>query len=290
MEIFTRTFRVRWSETNAIGQVDLAGYLRYVIETAWDWGATSGLGIAESDAMGFSWVIRETEINFYRPLRADQIFEFSIWLMNWRRVRGTRCFELRIKDDGELIADGTQQIVVLDSNSLRPTAPPKHIIDKFYIENPHIVPHQPFPKFAAHPEPHHSIKRDVKWRDLDSFEHVNNANYAAFAEDAIVGLFGDLGWSPSQFKSKNLTIVNRRFQIKYLTLAFWRDRLNVTIRLSKLNSSGGIWLIEIIREPGGESIAQCVIEWVLADSISGEEQQIPENLVQALKKKIHNKS
>jgi acyl-CoA thioesterase FadM len=35
-KIFTRTFRVRWSETNADGEVDLASYLRYLIETAWD--------------------------------------------------------------------------------------------------------------------------------------------------------------------------------------------------------------------------------------------------------------
>jgi len=46
---FTRTFRVGWSEINTIGQVHLSEYFRYVIETAWDWGATVGLSIAESE-------------------------------------------------------------------------------------------------------------------------------------------------------------------------------------------------------------------------------------------------
>ena len=63
-DYFSRTFRVRWSEVNANGQVDLAGYLRYTIETAWDWGAANGLSMEESEKLGLAWVIRETEIIF----------------------------------------------------------------------------------------------------------------------------------------------------------------------------------------------------------------------------------
>ena len=37
-KIFTRTFRVRWSELDASGQVSPASYLRYLVETAYDWG------------------------------------------------------------------------------------------------------------------------------------------------------------------------------------------------------------------------------------------------------------
>ena len=50
--IFTRTFRVRWSETNADGEVDSASYLRYLIEAAWDWGAAGGLSLDDIKAMG----------------------------------------------------------------------------------------------------------------------------------------------------------------------------------------------------------------------------------------------
>ena len=38
-KIFTRTFRVRWSELDASGTVAPAAYLRYLVETAYDWGA-----------------------------------------------------------------------------------------------------------------------------------------------------------------------------------------------------------------------------------------------------------
>ena len=72
---FSRTFRVRWSEVNANGQVDLAGYLRFAIETAWDWGEANELSMAESVELGLAWVIRETEINFCRPLYPGDIFD-----------------------------------------------------------------------------------------------------------------------------------------------------------------------------------------------------------------------
>ena len=77
---YTRTFRVRWSELNASGQVSLAEYFRYVIETAWDRGAVNGLSSDKSKEHGIAWVIRETEINIYRPLLPNETFDFTIWL------------------------------------------------------------------------------------------------------------------------------------------------------------------------------------------------------------------
>ena len=51
-KVFTRAFRVRWSETNAEGNVDITNYLRYLMETAWDWGAAGGLSLEATHALG----------------------------------------------------------------------------------------------------------------------------------------------------------------------------------------------------------------------------------------------
>ncbi len=85
LKYFTRTFRVEWSETNAIGQVHLATYFKYVVETAWEWGAAIGLGIDESEKLGIGWLVRATELTLHRPLRPDDVFELTIWLADWRR-------------------------------------------------------------------------------------------------------------------------------------------------------------------------------------------------------------
>ena len=283
---FTKTFRVRLSEINAIGQVDLASYFRYVIETAWDRAATIGLSLAESDELGFAWVIREVEINLYRPLYAYENFDLTIWLIKWRRVRGTRGFELRIQGDGDLVADGVQQLVALDSKTLRPAAPPKHIMDRFLTENLRVLQQRPFLKFQIQHEAAYVKQRDVEWRDLDSLEHVNNATFAAFAEDAITQAFADVGWPPAHFKTQNLAVVNKRAHIQYQAPALWGDTLDVFTYLVELELTRCMWYIEIIRASDEERIIQCVIELSLADRISREEQPLPESLYIALQKRF----
>jgi YbgC/YbaW family acyl-CoA thioester hydrolase len=283
---FTRTFRVRWSEVNMIGQVDLSGYLRYLMETAWDWGATGGLSIAENEKLGLAWIIRETEINLHRPLTPNEIFDFTIWLFNWRHVRGTRCFELRLKDRNELVAQGVQQVATLDRKTFRPVRFPEHLVENFLMENPRVIQQRRFPKFQTQPETAFVTQRNVEWRDLDSLEHVNNATYADFAEDAAAQVLAAVGWSPSKFKNQGFTVVNRRFHIQYQAPALWGDLLNAAVYLVELKPIGGTWYIEVERPSDSKSIVKCIIEWSLTDRLSAEEQTLPENLFHALNEMV----
>jgi YbgC/YbaW family acyl-CoA thioester hydrolase len=285
-ETFTRTFRVRWSDINAVGQVHLSEYFRYLIETAVDWGTTLGLSSAESEALGLVWVIRETEMNFFRPLYRDELFECSIWLVDWRLVRGTRCFEIRLKDGGALIAQAVQEVVVLDGKTLRPVAAPAYLMDKAKIENPPLFPHQKFPKFQTQREAAFEFKREVEWRDLDSQEHVNNANYLEFAEDAAAQALAAVGWSPAHFKAQGLVVVNRRVHIQYQSPASWGEKLDVVAYLVDLKPASGTWYIVIERKSNHEPILQCTLEWSLANRIGGEEQLLPESMFRDLRKKV----
>ena len=88
---------------------------------------------------GVVWVIRETEFNLMRPLRFDDVFDFSIWLMEWRRVRGTRGFNLQLSESGELVAQGAQKVVSLDAASMRPVTPPERFMESFRLEEPLII-------------------------------------------------------------------------------------------------------------------------------------------------------
>src|SRR4030067_3624246 len=75
-KIFTRTFRVRWGELDPSGTVSPANYLRYVVETAWDWGVAIGWDANYSQNPDVLWLIRDAEIRFLRPLRHNDIFDF----------------------------------------------------------------------------------------------------------------------------------------------------------------------------------------------------------------------
>jgi YbgC/YbaW family acyl-CoA thioester hydrolase len=283
---FTRTFRVRWSEINAAGQVHLSEYFRYVIETAWDWGATIGLSIRESEELGLAWVLHEAEIHLYRPLHANDTFELTIWLVDWRRVRGTRCFEIVLKDSGELVAQGTQEVVSLDLKSMRPVATPDTIIDSIRLEDPRVFPHQKIPKFQLRPEVAFVMQKKVEWRDLDSQEHVNNANYVAFAEDAVAQALAAMGWPPASFQAQSWIVSNPMVHIQYQSPASWGETLEVVAYLVELKPAGGVWYIQIERAADREPVARCLVEWSLANRINGEEQILPESLAHALKEKL----
>jgi acyl-CoA thioester hydrolase len=206
-------------------------------------------------------------------------------LVKWRRVRGTRCFELRFNDGDDLVAQGVQQIVTLDSNTMRPTPPPEEILAYFQAENPRVFPQQQFPKYQTQSETAFETQIEVDWRDLDSLEHVNNATYAAYAENATARALASVGWSPLQFKNQDSILVNRRFHIQYLAPALWGDTLNVATYLASLKPSGGCWYIEIQRDTDSEMIIRCILEWVLLDQVSGKEQSLPKSLFQILDKR-----
>ena len=275
-KIFTRTFRVRWGELDPSGTVSPANYLRYLIETAWDWGTAIGWGEKYSQNPDVFWVIRETEIRFQRPLRHNDVFDFTIWMVNWQRVRGTRCFELKLKESGEVIAQGTQQVVYMDTKTGRPISLSEEEIVKFRHEDPRVFPFERFPKLAA-VENTFVTQRQVEWMDLDIYEHVNNVIYVNYAEEAAAQDFAARAWSPARLTEAGLGVVMKRLHIQYLSIASWGETLNVAIHPVSINATGGSRYIKMTRIDGSP-VAECIVDWELVDRKSGEAQSLPAEL------------
>ena len=284
-KIFTQTFRVRWSEIDANGQVGPAYYLHYLVETASDWAATQ-LGVDNIETLGHIYVIRETEINLIRPLRYNDVFEFTIWLVKWQRVRGTRAFELKLKDSGEVVAQGAQEVVYLDRQSMRPTTPPEHFEELFRIENPRVFPHQRFPKVTPPPEGAFVMQRQVEWQDLDKLDIVNNAVYVDYAQEVAARALAAEEWPPAYLKTQGLAIANQRIHIQYQSPAVWGDKLDIVTYMLGLEDTGGVRYVAIQRAADGARIIECIMDWMLVDQVSGKPQPLPESLTLALKKTV----
>ena len=275
-KIFTRTFRVRWGELDPSGTVSPANHLRYLIETAWDWGVAVGWGLNYSQNSEVFWVIRETEIRFLFPLHHNDIFDFTIWMVNWQMVRGTRAFELKLKENGKMIAQGTQQIVYMDASTGRPKALPEDEADKFRLENPRTFPFVRFPKITPF-ESAYRMQRQVELMDLDVYDHVNNAIYLDYAEEAAAQDFSSRGWSPAQLAEANLAIVTRRAHIQYLGMAGWGETLNISTHQLDVTETGGSRYVGITRLDGSP-VTECILDWELVDRTSGEAQTLPHAL------------
>ena len=113
---------------------------------------------------------------------------------------------------------------------------------------------------------------------------MNNATYAAYAENMMIRALEAAGWSPSDFKAQGFAVQIRRFHIQYQSPALWGDTLAIAADIVALKATGGTWYIEIKRTADGEPITRCLLEWSLVNRISGEEQTMPESLFHTLKK------
>ncbi len=281
-KIFTRTFRVRWSELDASGQVSPANYLRYLVETAYDWGDAFGLGSSNEASLGLFWLIRETEIHLLRPLHHNDVFDFMIWMVNWQRVRGTRCFELKLKDSGEVIAQGTQQIVCMDRATQRPASPPEEIMNNFRWEEPRIFPYKRFPK-VTRSDSTFTSQRQVEWQDLDALEHVNNAIYITYAEEAAAQALAASDWPPSRLAEQRMALAARRVQVQYHSPAVWGEMLTVSSHSLDLEADGGARYVGIFRTDGS-IVAECILDWKLVDRETSETRPLPDGLAEELRK------
>jgi YbgC/YbaW family acyl-CoA thioester hydrolase len=275
-KIFTRSFRVRWSELDASGTVSPANYLRYLLETAWDWGVAIGWDADYSRNPDVLWLIREAEIRFMQPLRHYDEFDLTIWMVNWQKVRGTRCFELTRKGTGDVIAQGTQQVVYVDAITGRPTNLPEEEIIKFRLENPRVFPFERFPRITQ-AENSFTMQCQVERMDLDAYEHVNNVVYVNYAEEIAAQDFSRRGWSPAKLAEAGLMIVTRRVHIQYLSLAVWGETLKISTHMLQTGETGGSRYVRMAHADGS-SVAECIIDWELVDRTNREARPLPEGI------------
>ena len=274
-KIFTRTFRVRWADLDPSGTVSPANYLRYVVETAWDWGVAIGWSSDYSKNTNVFWLIREVEINFLQPLRHNDEFRLTIWLVNWQKVRGTRCFEVTRKENGEVIAQGTQQVVCVDAKTGRPMNPPDSV-DALRIDNPRVFPFERFPKIMPVENPF-VMQRQVEWMDLDVYDHVNNVIYVGYAEEIAIQELSARGWNPARLTEEGLCVVTRRLHIQYGSIAAWGEQLTISTHSLQKNDTGGSRFVGITRADGS-SVAECILDWELIDRQNGEARSLPTEL------------
>ncbi|MCP4539314.1 MAG: acyl-CoA thioesterase [Chloroflexi bacterium] len=165
-----RTFRVRHYECDAYEHVKYANYLNYMQEAAFDASAAAGYDQARYDAMGHYWLVRETDVEYLRPLRYGDSVQVKTWVTDFRRGRSRRAYELELVESAELVARASTDWVFLNRDTGRPTTIPSEMINAFYPEGlPEQAP--PRSRFPTAPPPSPGVfrlRQQVRWQDIDS--------------------------------------------------------------------------------------------------------------------------
>jgi acyl-CoA thioester hydrolase len=283
-----RTFRVRHYECDAHGYVHHANFLRYMQEAAFDASAAAGYDMARYVAMDRHWLIRETQIEHMQRLRYGDLVAITTYVSDFRRIRSRRAYEFRLPGSEKLVARALTDWVFLESSSGRPASIPEEMKAAFFPEGPPwpAPPRTGLPS-APHPPPGaFQARRSVRWQDLDSAHHVNNAMYLAYLEECGVGAAMECGWSPLRMADEGFTLEGQQHQIEYRLPALLGDELELTMWLSGVQATEVIRHSTIHRVGDGALLAQARTVWATVDADTRQPIAIPEALLASLSPQI----
>ena len=82
--------------------------------------------------LGLFWVIRSHEIEYRKQTYAGEKLVVHTWIENFKRVRSSRCF--RFERDGEVVALGKTDYVLLNAQTEKPCSIPAEVIAVYQLE------------------------------------------------------------------------------------------------------------------------------------------------------------
>ena len=289
MQVFhERTFRVRHYECDAYGHVNHANYVRYMQETAFDASAAVGYDIARYEELGLYWLIRQTDITYLRPLMFGDSVCVKTWVENFRRVRSRRAYELTNTSTGELVATAHTDWVLLDTANEQLATIPEEMVYAFLPDKSaqNGTGSGRFPKAPQPPENPYKIQHTVVWRDLDAAQHVNNANYLSYLEDAGTRVIAHYGWPLDRLIEAGIGIVARQLQIEYKTQAVLDDELEITTYLADIKRATAVRYFTIRRCKDNALIARAQTLNVCVDIETGMPRKFPDYFLEAIQENI----
>jgi len=226
-------YRVRFDEAGPDGLLRTSVLLRYAQDLAWHHSASRGYGRPWYAERGLTWLVRATEVAIVEPIEAGAAIDATTQVVGGRRVWARRRTDFRDAAD-RLVAWTQIDWVLLDRNG----APTRIPIE---FESVFGAPRVAFglARVALDEPPAGSRLASfvVRPQELDPMDHVNNAVYLDWLEEAVL----DAGDQPS------IRAIPRLVRLEYAAPASAEAR--VVAELWRVNGS---WSFRLRDDAGRE--------------------------------------
>jgi acyl-CoA thioester hydrolase len=274
----TSHFPVRFYECDAYSHLNNSNYVRYMQEAAFAASADAGYNDARYYDMGVIWLIRDTEVEYLKPLRYGDTAAVTTWVGDFRRVRSRRMYEVQNQETNGVLARGSTDWVLLDRETFRPVTIPEEMKLAFFPEGvpEEALPRDPFPKAPPAPTGAVTLARQVAWEDVDPAGHVNNAKYFSYIEEAGIQAAAQYGVLMSDFLEQGFGSVARKSRIEYKQQVRLGEQLEITTYLSDVRAASATRHFILRRAEGQSLVAQAYVLWVYIDILSGRPARFPE--------------
>lgn len=285
--VHTRTIRVRHYECDAYGHVNNVNYLRYMQEAAFDAAAAVGYDMRHFEANQHVWLVRETDIEYMRPLRYGDSVVVKTWVEDFRRTRSRRAYEITDAQSGETVARASTDWVYVDAATGHPTTVPPEMVAAFGLSpESKPAPRSKFPSAPPPPPGVFKIRRQVQWRELDTMGHVNNAVYMDYVTDCGMQVISAHGWTLEQMRERGFGILVKRHQIEYKQSALLNEELEISTWVSGMRNASGTRHYTIHRVRDGALLTRVHSLCVWIDLATGAPMRIPPDFIAAFQPNI----
>ncbi|HEY9640339.1 MAG TPA: thioesterase family protein [Coleofasciculaceae cyanobacterium] len=139
MAAFITHLRVRHYEMDALGHVNNAVYQHYLEQAAIEHSEHLGFGPVRYQEMGGVFVMRRVAIDYLRPAVAGDLLSITTWLQDMKGTRATRCYEIRKRNEPDLLVTAEALWVWVDAMTMRPRAIPEVILSAFAQQSERVV-------------------------------------------------------------------------------------------------------------------------------------------------------
>jgi acyl-CoA thioesterase FadM len=188
---FEADYRVRFDEAGPTGNLRTSGYMRYAQDVAWRHSDALSFGREWYAARALTWLVRAAELAILVDVPMGTVLTARTRVVGMRRVFARRRGEFRLPD-GRLAAWVHTDWVMIDGRGALTRIPPI-FGDMFGGDS---MTGQ-VGRVALPPSPAGTPVRrfTVRPHELDPMDHVNNAVYLDWLEEAILDAAPDDGGS-----------------------------------------------------------------------------------------------
>lgn len=237
------TYRVRFDEAGPDGLLRTSGFMRYAQDVAWLHSTDLGFDRAWYGERGLTWLVRAAELEVLAPVPMGATLVSRTVVVGQRRVWARRRGEFRLPDGTPVGWVHTDWVMIDARGAL--TRIPEVFGEVFRI--PEATGQ--VGRVSLPPTPDGASERSfvVRPHELDPMEHVNNAVYLDWLEEAV------LAAAPSS----PFGAVPRRYRLEYAMAA----DAGATVRDAtwpagdgweyRLTSTDGADLFRAIYDPAG---------------------------------------
>jgi acyl-CoA thioesterase FadM len=242
----TVPYRLRFDECGPDGVVRTSSLLRYAQDVAWIHSERLGFDRPWYTERGLAWVVRAAELGILVPVSLGATLSIATAITGFRKVWARRRTEARL-EDGTLAMWGHTDWVMTDHRGMPGRVPPEFPA-AFDVApgpfEPGRVPLPPTPDVATV-----QVTR-VRPQDLDPMNHVNNAAYLDYLEEALIAAGG--GAQTAMMRTP------RRVRLEYVQAAAPFDVLEGAAWQHRVDDIDA-WAWRLTDGAGGRDVARGVV-------------------------------